>query len=902
MDISHINLIETNIKNLWKVADLYRTEVNSKTPYSILDFFPHPSGIGLHVGHTVGYIATDIFARFKRANGYNVLYAMGFDSFGLPAEQFAIQTNQHPEITTHNNINNMLSQLECLSLSHDPSRSFSTTDTDYYKWTQWIFLKIYNSYFNNLTGKAEPIENLYSKLKSKKYTIEDGLLIELENNYSEEEINQLVNSMRLAYLNDVEVNWCPMLGTVLANEEIKNGKSERGNHPVEKRKMKQWMMGITAYADRLYNQLDTLDWPTNIVSMQKNWIGKSEGALITFHSKTGKQYKIFTTKPETLFGVTFIAVANQEDQVEKQIDEVIHPITKETIPVWTANYVIGDYGTGTLMAVPAHDQRDFEFAKQHNINFKPVVRPNYAWLVENALESMPQSQLLNHWKTDPTKFKSAYEGTGPLITPQQFEIFEDISVKNQKKQVRNFIEQKKIGKYVTQHKLRDWLFSRQRYWGEPFPIVFDKAGNAYPIDENQLPVELPQQYDFKPELNQQSPRPPLEKASNWKTVQGIILDNGSVKILNQNEINTYPTNMVQTFTRELNTMPNWAGSCWYYLRYMDPKNDSTFVSKEKLEYWAKDKIGTIDLYVGGAEHAVLHLLYARFWHMVLFDLGYLINPEPFTKLLNPGMMTADAYMDERGVYVDVEDVVVKNQTAIQISTGKPLTIEPGKMGKRYKNGIDPKDMCAKYGVDVFRMHVMYISPVTQSSTWNANIKGMQRFYNSIHQKLQDCIDIEYSKTDDTSQLHKTILSVTEEIVNFRFNTAIAALIKLNNSVEKFSMNDCVIILQLLYPFAPHLAEHLYQQIRSKMNNLPQLIEHLQWPTYDPKLIVETKIKLPVNIDGKIRDVLEIDINTTDDEIKILILQNTKIQKYLQQSYSLQIIRKDKPIIANVTTT
>ncbi|QEK38486.1 leucine--tRNA ligase [Candidatus Cytomitobacter primus] len=930
MDKNKIHQIEQDAKNLWNKYDLYKSEISEKPSYCILDFFPYPSGIGLHVGHTLGYIATDIFARFRRMQGNNVLYAMGFDAFGLPAEQFAIQTNQHPEVTTDNNIRNMKSQLEALSLSHDNDRSFSTTDPKYYKWTQWIFTKLYNSYFNNISQKAEAIDDLREKLNSRKFSIQDNQLIESVNHYTEAEITEAINEMRLAYLDDVNVNWCPMLGTVLSNEEVKDGKSERGNYLVEKRPMKQWMLRITSYGDRLNDQLDKLDWPDNIITMQKNWIGRQEGTKIIFPTEHG-DIEIFTTRPETVFGVAYIGISHQhpilektegleknrvtdsDENTEKLVGYATHPLTNEQIPIWTTDYVLQEYGTGAVMSVPAHDQRDFEFAKKHNIQFKSVIKATYAWLIENYKgNDVPSSQLLDLWKTNPEKFDSAFDIKGPLFYPMQFEITENISLKKQIKHAIEFIEKAKVGKQITNYRLRDWLFSRQRYWGEPFPIVFDVQNNAYSIHEDCLPVTLPKQYDFKPVLNQENAEPPLAKATDWKTVRGIVMENGSVKTLDDNDPK-HPGE--QIFTRELNTMPNWAGSCWYYLRYMDPKNDNEILSDTAMKYWSSDNVGSIDMYVGGAEHAVLHLLYARFWHMVMFDLGYVSNPEPFNKLVNPGMMTADAYSDSRGFYVDIEDVKLQDNSAFQISTGEKLNIEPGKMGKRYKNGLDPRKACDMYGIDIFRMHVMYMAPITQSRSWDIkNIKGMERFYRSIDAKISSCIVENHKSTDNIVQLHKTIKFVTDEIENMRYNTALASLIKLNNSIEKYTIEDSIKFIQMLYPFAPHISENLYQTIKTniqsdieKYSNVNQdlyntinCLESLAWPSYDEKMLQENTIKLPVNVNGKVRDILEVDINITDDKIKELVSNSEKVMKYVVSGIKkYMIIRKDKPVIVSI---
>ncbi|QEK38927.1 class I tRNA ligase family protein [Candidatus Nesciobacter abundans] len=888
--------IENKSTDFWNKLQINKSEISNKEPYVILDFFPYPSGFGLHVGHTLGYISTDVKARFERMNDKNVLYAMGFDSFGLPAEQYAIQTNQHPEITTQQNISNMKKQLKALALSHDESRTFNTSDSDYYKWTQWMFLKMYDSFFDNIEGKAKPISDLVEMLDSGKFTVENGKLYKASNSVKSinKDKEEIISSMRLAFLEEVEVNWCPKLGTVLSNEEVKNGLSERGNYPVEKRPMKQWMIRITSYAERLNKQLDILDWPQNIVSMQKNWIGEQEGTEIVFSTKKG-DIKIFTTKPQTLYGVTFLAISSKHPVLGgMKVDEnkftniyAKHPITNEEIPIWTADYVYSDYGTGAVMAVPAHDQRDFEFAKENDIKIKSVLKPDYKWLEENYLGSVKQSEIMLEWENNPDKFSSAFEGRGNLIDIEQFDVNEFLSINKEKNKVLEHLLDKGFAKQVKMFKLRDWLFSRQRYWGEPFPIVYDSSGKVFPICEEELPVELPKQHDFSPREGN-DPEAPLGRSADWKSVKGSIVNGKFTSKVGNEE-----------FTREINTMPNWAGSCWYYLRYMDPTNKMEFISKEAMEYWSSSKVGAIDMYVGGAEHAVLHLLYARFWHMFLFDLGYVKNKEPFDKLLNPGMITADAYKNGNDVYIDINDVEIRNKKAYQISTGELLVIEPGKMGKRYKNGIDPQDMCDKYGIDVFRLHVMYMAPITQTRNWNSdNIIGMERFLSKVYSKISS---IKLLDTDsDENLIHKTIKFVTKEMEEFRFNTAIATLIKFVNDSDSISLSTGLSFLKMLFPFAPHLSEYLYQLHRNNLSIFDEvpdqhkegldsdLIDEIKnksicmskWPEYDDSKTKNLYMEMPITINGRLRDKINVPVDLDESEIEKLVMDREKIKSFV----------------------
>lgn len=872
--LSKSSKIESWASKFWKENKIANSKIdNSKPKEVILDFFPYPSGIGLHVGHTLGYIASDIYARFKKLQGNNVLYAMGFDSFGLPAEQFSIETGKHPEIITKQNIANMKSQLSLLGLMHDDEKSFSTTDPDYYKWTQWIFTKLYNSYFNEETKKAEPIHKLKEKL------IKEGK--------EESEIKKILNNERLAYLDEVEVNWCPKLGTVLAQEEVIAGKSERGGFPVYKKPLKQWVLRITKYADRLLENLPKLNWPNGVKEMQKNWIGLSNGYEISFKAhQEGPSLSVYTTKPETLSGASFCAIsikhkkikefiktkeaqAYYETEIEKAKKEqtniiknepkgiftgsfVENPLNGNKTPVFIADYVL-DYGCAAVMGVPAHDSRDNKFAKKHELNFNAIIKPDAEFLKDTSI---------NEFKESPKNFE-AFDNFDSNST-----LFNGRSVQEE----IEFLMQNQWIKSSKNYRLRDWIFSRQRYWGEPFPIVFDENNEIYSIDESQLPIELPHLDNYKNEINDDDAiSKPLDKAKDWVNVKFIKLSNGNIYIVNTQE-NTFSYEnkeyKVHKGKRETNTMPNWAGSCWYYLRYMDSKNDEAFISREAEKYWGSPKaegIGCVDLYLGGAEHAVLHLLYARFWHMVLFDLEYVSAPEPFERLFNQGMVLGMIYADENGKYYEPKLVKKeKDKFFVELDGNKIEVFESiGKLGKRYKNGVGPEEICSEYSADTLRLYMMYLGPLEENKPWKYDaIKGMSR----LLEKLSS-ISISSQESSNQTLYDFDLLQekVKSDIENLKLNTSIAALnifIKNNEQLNKDLYKELLIIFS---PFAPHLCEYLYNQNISN----EQSIFNETWPKKRNIKKPTSKLNVPLTINGKKRTVLELDENITSSEAEKL---------------------------------
>ena len=843
----------------------------SKPKYYVLDMFPYPSGVGLHVGHPLGYIASDIVARFKRMQGFNVLHPMGFDAFGLPAEQFAIETGTHPEVTTKNNIENMRKQLKACALSYDWSREVSTIDTDYYKWTQWIFLKLFNSYFDEKEQKAQPIENLiqrFEKDPSKSWS-----------SLSKLEQENILSTYRLAYMKEVTVNWCPGLGTVLANEEVTNeGRSERGNFPVFKRPLKQWMLRITAYADRLIQDLGLVDWPDAIKQMQTHWIGKSEGGSVLFSLEKNPSQKIevFTTRPDTLMGATFLALApkhplvsqittaENKNAVEAIVhttpdDEkksgaftgayAIHPVTGKQVPIWVASYILMDYGTGAIMAVPAHDQRDYEFATQYQL---PIVQ-----VVE-----VPKG---TDYLSEPGK---AFEGEGVAINS---DFLNGLKTPEAKKKMLAFLSEKKIGSTQIQYKLRDWLFSRQRYWGEPFPILHHPDGYPVAIFETELPIKLPPLKDFKPTASEDpnaQPQPSLGRAEeSWKTVKkdGVV------------------------YQRELNTMPNWAGSCWYYLRFIDPKNKETLVNPSEEKYWM-GKNG-VDLYIGGVEHAVLHLLYARFWHKVLFDLGFVSTNEPFGKLFNQGYIQAYSYQDERGMYVDATKIKEVSPGKFEYE-GKPVTRNLGKMGKSLKNSISPDEVIETYGCDTFRLYEMYLGPLEQSKTWDTEaIVGVNRFLQRAWRNLVSengdalLVDSKTSEGKLKNLLHQTIFDVSKMMSDMRFNAAIAKLIELNNelvALEKIPSDVVQAFVLMLAPFAPHMCEEIWKRMGHATS-----VAYAPWPTYEEAALKKSEIEIVIQINGKKRGSVKVPPESSQAQVEAAARAEESVLRHLE---GVQVIK------------
>ncbi len=797
----------------------------SKPKYYVLDMFPYPSGAGLHVGHPEGYTATDIVARFKRMNGFNVLHPMGWDAFGLPAEQYAIKTGQHPSVTTFRNIDNFRRQLKMLGFSYDWDREIATTDHEYVRWTQWIFLQLYNSYYNKELKKARPVSELE------------------EQGFSREEIDQ----RRLAYVAEAAVNWSPDLGTVLANEEVEEWKSK--GHRVERRPLRQWMLRITDYAERLIDELEPLDWPESIKLLQRNWIGKSEGAEVDF-TLNGETITVYTTRPDTLFGATYmvlspehplvdtITVPEQKNAVQQYRTQcasksdlertdlskektgvftgayAVNPVNGEQIPVWIADYVLMGYGTGAIMAVPAHDERDFAFAKVFGLPIIQVVQP-------------PSKD------TDWRGF-CGYEGSSVnsgfltgLPTPEA------------KEKMILWLEENGKGRRKVNYKLRDWLFSRQRYWGEPFPIVWEN-GRHHALPESELPVLQPDLDDFAPTGD---PRGPLVKATDWITY-------------------------TPTAHRETNTMPQWAGSCWYYLRYLDPGNTKRFVSREAEQYWmgSAGTPGGVDLYVGGTEHAVLHLLYARFWHKVLFDLGYLSTNEPFQKLVNQGLILGE---------------------------------DGQKMSKSRGNVVNPDDIVREYGADSLRLYEMFMGPLKDVKPWaTKGVEGISRFLARVWRvafrenqegewELNPKLAADAPEADVLAvrkELHKTIKKVTEDINGMSFNTAIAKMMECTNamtSANVVDVQDYDTFLTLLNPFAPHLTEEIHSRLQTAFPYLAQTqLCQKNWPEWKEALLEENTVPMVIQVNGKLRDKLEVPKDIPREELEKLALASAKVKVFL----------------------
>ncbi|MPY93044.1 MAG: leucine--tRNA ligase [Acidimicrobiia bacterium] len=835
----------------------------------IMDMFPYPSGAGLHVGHPLGYIGTDVYARFKRMSGHNVLQTMGYDAFGLPAEQYAVQTGTHPRVTTEANIANMRRQLGRLGLAHDPRRSVATTDTDYYRWTQWIFLQVFGAWFDEAADKARPIRELEAELASGARPTPDGRpWAELD----EAERRQVIDGHRLAYRDLATVNWCPALGTVLANEEVSaDGRSDRGDHPVYRRPMKQWMMRITAYADRLLADLDRLDWPEAVKVMQRNWIGRSTGALIDFpvpSATPGTAISVFTTRPDTIFGATYMVLAPEQGLVGQLVPEAwpastspawtggfatpaeavaayrketerkselqrsagdrdktgvfvgafaTNPANGEAIPVFIADYVLVGYGTGAIMAVPGQDERDWDFAERFELPILRTVAP-------------------------PQDFEGrAYLGDGPAINSG---FLDGLGVEEAKAAIITWLEERGAGKGTVTYKLRDWLFSRQRYWGEPFPIVYDERDVPLAVPETTLPVTLPDLDDWapRPAAEDSEPEPPLGRVAHWSTVD-LDLGDGPKR-----------------YRRELNTMPQWAGSCWYYLRYLDPTNADALVDPANEAYWLAPRrpgdTGGVDLYVGGMEHAVLHLLYARFWHKVLHDLGHVSSEEPFHRLLNQGYIQAFAYRDERGFYVEAGEVTEADGRYLH--DGRPVAREYGKMGKSLRNSVSPDEIYAAYGADTLRLYEMSSGPLDQSRPWNTrDIVGVHRLLQRTWRLVVDeatgavTVGEEPAGPETRRFVHRTIAAVRESLDGLRANVAIARLTELVNHLTARAApaprEAAEPMVLMMAPLAPHLAEELWRLLGH-----PDSLTWATFPEADPAELVDDQVEIGVSVDGKPR--------------------------------------------------
>jgi leucyl-tRNA synthetase len=891
----------------------------------IMDMFPYPSGAGLHVGHPLGYIATDVFARYRRMTGHNVLHTLGFDAFGLPAEQYAVQTGTHPRASTEANMENMKAQLRRLGLGHDTRRSFATIDPEYYKWTQWIFLQIYNSWYDEQADRARPIAELIAAFADGSRPTPDGRDWA---SLSPAERESVLGGFRLAYASQAPVNWCPGLGTVLANEEVtSDGRSERGNFPVFKANLRQWNMRITAYADRLISDLDALDWPEAIKLQQRNWIGRSEGARVDFAVEGNDEpITVFTTRPDTLFGATYMVLApehplvdtivpaawpqdtnqvwtggaatpaeaveayrkqaSSKSDVERQTEGknktgvfsgayAVNPLNGVKIPVFVADYVLMGYGTGAIMAVPGQDERDWEFAAAFELPVIRTVQPPQGWEGE------------------------AYTGQGPAINSANDELdLNGLEVAEAKRRTIAFLEQRGIGEGTVNFRLRDWLFSRQRYWGEPFPIVYDEDGTAHALPESMLPLELPEVEDysprtFDPDDADTEPETPLSRNQDWVNVELDLGDGRGTR----------------RYRRETNTMPNWAGSCWYELRYLDPHNSEKLVDPAIEQYWMGPREGQphggVDLYVGGAEHAVLHLLYARFWSKVLFDLGHVSSVEPFHKLFNQGMIQAYVYRDSRGFPVPATEV--EERDGGYFWQGEAVRRELGKMGKSLKNAVTPDEICAEYGADTLRLYEMAMGPLDVSRPWDTRaVVGQYRLLQRLWRNVVDEATGEVTVTDGAEPdeatlraLHKTIDGVTGDLAGLRFNTAIAKITELNNHLTKAggpvprSIAEPLVLL--IAPLAPHVAEELWRRLGHTGS-----LAHADFPVADPALVQDEAVVCVVQIKGKVKARLEVPPAIADAELEALALGDPAVVAALGDAAVRKVIVR-APKLVNIVT-
>ena len=892
----NFSAIERKWQKYWLEHKTFKTAGDGAGPkFYCLDMFPYPSGAGLHVGHPEGYTATDILCRYKRMKGFNVLHPMGWDAFGLPAEQYAVETGTHPAVTTKKNVDRFREQIRSLGFSYDWDREVNTTDPKYYRWTQWIF------------------EQLYKK--------------------------------GLAYVAEVPVNWCPALGTVLANEEVIDGRSERGNHPVERRPMRQWMLKITEYAERLLKDLDTLDWSDGIKEMQRNWIGKSTGALVDFKTTgTGDVITVYTTRCDTLFGATYMVLSPEhalvakwlEDGTVKNADEVkayqkkaasksdlertelnkektgvkldgvagVNPVNGDKLPIFISDYVLASYGTGAIMAVPAHDERDFDFAKVFNLPIYQVVAPAGEVNSEksdgsaNAAPSGNAGAVAKASDGSELNSRVPYTGseaftdiaTGVMVNSG---FLNGLSVEEARPAMIKWLEEKGVGKAKTQYKLRDWLFSRQRYWGEPFPVIHWEDGTNTLVPEEDLPLTLPELADYKPTGTGE---PPLAKATEWVNVTRADGVKG---------------------VRETNTMPQWAGSCWYYLRYIDPHNDKCFADQELLKKWLP-----VDLYVGGAEHAVLHLLYARFWHKVLFDLGLVPTPEPFQKLVNQGMILGLAYKNPRGVLVPMDEIIWIDGKPFAIPEGRendpqfadlkgspslaslkslldPLTEFPAKMSKSLKNVVNPDDVIRDYGADSLRLYEMFMGPLQVVKPWQTSgVKGVHNFLRRANRLIADTPAADRAMTPaEAKSLAAMVKKVGEDLEAMAFNTAISAMMVFMNEAEAYAKSGGLPREMLekfvlcLAPFAPHLCEELWERLGHDKS-----LAYEPWPEYDAKALVESEIEIPVQVLGKLRGRIKVPVAATPAEMETAAKENADVAKFLEGKTIVKVVAVPKRMV------
>jgi leucyl-tRNA synthetase len=820
--------VEKKWRDYWEKNKTFKTfDSTDKPKLYVLDMFPYPSGAGLHVGHPEGYTATDIFCRYKRMRGFNVLHPMGWDAFGLPAEQYAVETGAHPSDTTAKNVSVFKRQIKSLGFSYDWDREVNTTDPGYFKWTQWIFLQLHKK--------------------------------------------------GLAYIDEVAVNWCPALGTVLANEEVIDGKSERGGHPVERRPMRQWMLKITEYAERLLADIDGLDWPEGIKEMQRNWIGKSTGANVNFTiSGSNDVITVYTTRPDTLFGATYMVLSPEHPLVDKitapeqknavaayqkaaaaksDMDRTelstektgvftgayaINPLNGEKIPVWVADYVLISYGTGAIMAVPAHDDRDFEFAEKFNIPIRCIISPDEK--AAKAANVSVESVLAG---------KKCWTGDGLMINSSNAELnINGMPVEKSKKTTIDWLEKKGLGKAAVNYKLRDWLFSRQRYWGEPFPVIHMEDGEIRLIDEKELPLELPPLQDFRPSGTGESP---LAKAGDWLDYTDPVTGKKG--------------------RRETNTMPQWAGSCWYYLRYIDPRNDERIFDPAKEKYWMP-----VDLYVGGAEHAVLHLLYARFWHKVLFDIGVVSTKEPFQRLVNQGMILGLSYKDSRGALVPLDQIDFSSGAPVHKTSGEKLTEFPAKMSKSLKNVVNPDDVIHEYGADSMRLYEMFMGPLEAVKPWSTRgVEGVFRFLKKAWRLVMES-EITDSPCDNAQLrvLHATIKKVSEDTETLNFNTAISQMMIFVNEFSKapkIPREAAETFVRLLSPYAPHICEELWEELGRK-----ESLAYEPWPSFNPEFLQEDEIEILVQILGKPKARLMMPASADEKEMERIAMADPKIKE------------------------
>ena len=956
MDYNFIE-IEPKWQNYWRKNDTYKTSNNSDKPkFYILDMFPYPSGAGLHVGHPLGYIASDIFARYKRLKGFNVLHPMGYDAYGLPAEQYAIQTGQHPAITTEKNIARYREQLDKIGFCYDWNREIRTCDPKYYKWTQWTFIQLFNSYYCNQANQARPIADLeqaFAKQGSQGLDVacseELSFSAEEWNSYSEKEKQQVLMNYRLAYLADIPVNWCPQLGTVLANDEVVGGLSVRGGYPVERKLMRQWSLRITAYSQRLLDGLEQVEWSDSLKEIQRNWIGRSEGASVYFALEGGNEkFEIFTTRPDTIFGVTFMVLCPEHEMIlnittDEQRHEVeeylnwaknrsererqtevkkvtgvftgayaINPLTNERIPIWVSDYVLAGYGTGAIMAVPAHDSRDFAFARHFNLPIRQVVLPH---------GEQPE---------DPTSWTESKDSKAGTCINSGF--IDGMEVKEAIKAVINWLDEKGIGDRKINYRLRDAIFSRQRYWGEPFPIYY-KDGMPYPIDEQSLPLQLPNIDKFLPTENGE---PPLGHATVW------AWDTETKQVVDTNKINN-----TTIFPLELSTMPGFAGSSGYYLRYMDPTNDKAYFDKEVVAYWQN-----VDLYVGGAEHASGHLIYSRFWNKFLFDIGLSVKEEPFQKLINQGMIQGRSNFvyrvnnfDKMAEYHDISgydkeknnlfvskniegrdkftmpihvDINIVDNDVLDIDkfrqwrpefANAEFVLEDGKyvcgwevekMSKSMYNVQNPDDLVEKYGADTLRLYEMFLGPIEQAKPWDTNgIEGVFRFIRKLWRLYHNDnnefdVSNEPATKPELKQLHQTIKKITDDIERFSFNTAVSTFMICVNELGNLKCNKREILnplAVLISPFAPHIAEELWHLLGNNDS-----INNASFPICDESVLVENSFNYPVSFNGKTRFMLELPLDLKADQVQEIIINNADAQKWLDGKTPKKVIFVPKKII------